>query len=133
MPCWAECLGGCSDKMSREHLVSESLFPEGKVRVEGFPWCREAPKEIGIAGLTAKILCERHNNALSPIDTAGAAAFKAFEKTARLAATRERMKPHHWNVVRDEINGPLFERWLLKTLINICCDQGLPIGRDSAP
>lgn len=129
--CWAACLGNCGVKASREHLVSQSLFIGESVRVQGFPWCRETPKEIGLSRLTAKILCEHHNNSLSPVDDAGARAFAVLREMRRLANVRERMKPQRWNIIRHRIDGPLLERWFLKTLINLCCDRDYPIGLES--
>jgi hypothetical protein len=79
--------------MSREHLVSQSIFPGGNIRVQGFPWCLGKVKEIAISGLTAKILCERHNNDLSPVDEAGVRAFSTFREMRRLVNVREKMKP----------------------------------------
>jgi len=99
--------------------------------VQGFPWCKEKPVEIGISSLTAKVLCERHNNALSPIDSAGAQGFEVLREIRRLANVRDRMRPHPWNVVRYRIDGPSLEQWFLKTLINLFCERGYPIGRDS--
>lgn len=49
----------------------------------------------------------------------------------RLTNVRGQMKPRPWNVVTYRINGQLLERWLLKTLINICCNGEYPIGRGS--
>jgi hypothetical protein len=130
MNCWAACLGGCSDKISREHLVSESLFMNEKVTVQGLPWCKE-PKEIGISALTAKILCVKHNNDLPPIDTAGAKAFATLREIRRLANVRAKIKPGPRTVKKYRIDGVGLERWFLKTLINICCDREYPIGRNS--
>lgn len=130
--CWAACLGDCSNKLTREHLVSSALFIGDVVRVQGFPWCRENPIDIGITALTAKVLCKRHNSALSPIDDAGAKAFAVLREIRRLANVRERMKPRPWNVVRYRIDGPSLERWFLKTLINLCCERDYPVGRESA-
>ena len=128
--CWASSLGNCSDKLSREHLVSSSLFPYDLILVQGFPWCRE-PVQVGVSSLTAKILCGRHNSELSPIDDAGAHAFDVFREARRISNVREKMKARTWKVVRHKIDGPAFERWCLKTLINIACNRDLPIGRDS--
>ncbi|MBZ5581486.1 MAG: hypothetical protein LAQ30_04635 [Acidobacteriia bacterium] len=125
-------MGDCSKKLSREHLVSESLFLGDAVRVQGFPWCKERPKEIGLSGLTAKILCDRHNNALSSIDTAGKEFFSTMREMRRLANVRRTMKLRPWNVVEYSINGPDLERWFLKILVNLCCDRDYPIGRVSA-
>jgi hypothetical protein len=33
--CWVESLGDCSDKLSREHIVSEGMFPDQVLRVVG--------------------------------------------------------------------------------------------------
>jgi hypothetical protein len=129
--CWASCLGNCSQKLSREHLVSESLFLSEKIRVQGFPWCANNAVDIGISGLTAKILCERHNNTLSPADESGAKAFATFRESMRLDNVRRGMKPRVWNVKQFRIDGPGLERWCLKTLINLSCNGTLPIGRDS--
>jgi hypothetical protein len=130
MDCWAACLGGCSGKASREHLVSESLFIGDKILVQGLPWCIEA-KTIGLAGLTAKILCEHHNNQLSPIDDAGAQAFNTFREIRRIANVRKRMKTPPIRVVQHKIDGPSLERWFLKTLINISYNGDYPIGQRS--
>jgi hypothetical protein len=126
MDCWAACLGGCSDKMSGEHLVSKSLFVDQKVTVHGFSWCPE-PKQIGIASLTANILCTKHNSDLSPVDDGGAAAFHAMREMMRISNIRKNMR-RVTNVVRHEYDGPLLERWLLMTLINICYKGEKPIG-----
>src|SRR5690349_5685627 len=65
--CWAHTLGNCSDAMSREHVVSDSILLD-MVTVKGFSWCKDSPKSISAANFTSKILCERHNNELSPSD-----------------------------------------------------------------
>jgi hypothetical protein len=129
--CWAACLGNCSNKLSREHLVSASLFTDKKVKVQGYEWCKDNPVEIGIAGLTSKILCAKHNNDLSPVDSVGAAAFDAFRQSTGLMLARGVTKHHRWNVKHYRINGIGLERWCLKTLINLSCNRGNPIGRDS--
>lgn len=130
MECWANCLGDCSDEASREHLVSKSLFQDDVVRVSGLSWCRE-PKDIGITNLTAKILCRRHNSLLSPVDEGGAAAFDAFRELRRIANIREKLRGPFRTVVKHSFDGPLLERWLLKTTINLSYKGDKPIGRGS--
>jgi hypothetical protein len=127
--CWAARLGGCSQKISREHLVSESLFSE-LVDVQGFPWCKDKPTRIGLSGLTAKILCVKHNNDLSPIDTIGGKAFETLQEVTRLSNVREKKK-QVWTVKKYRIDGKGLECWFLKTLIDLCCDRSHAIGRDS--
>jgi len=107
MECWASCLGGCSDKISREHLVSQALFLEDKVRVQGFSWCKDVEKEIGISGLTSKILCSQHNNDLSPVDEAGAKAFATLREIRRIANVRQKVKMRF--VKRESAAEPLID------------------------
>jgi hypothetical protein len=47
--CSAEALGNCSDTISKEHVVTEGMFPGRTIFVKGLPWCLNEPKEIGIA------------------------------------------------------------------------------------
>ena len=130
--CWARCLGDCSDKLTREHIVTRSLFLGDTVKVEGFPWCEGKVKEIGLANLTAKVLCGDHNHALSDVDTSAAKAFADIREMRRLAHVRERTKPKRWNVIKYKFGGPALERWFLKILINICSAQEYPVGSLSA-
>jgi hypothetical protein len=132
MKCWADCLGDCNSKQSREHVISKVLFPGSTVTVQGFSWCKNEPKEIGIANLTAKILCKPHNTALSPVDKSAGTAFEALREVTRLKNVREAMKPHRWNVKTYSLDGVMVERWFLKTLINLAVDGDYPIGADSS-
>ncbi|MEP7362528.1 MAG: hypothetical protein ABI972_04670 [Acidobacteriota bacterium] len=129
--CWAKCLGNCSTKGSREHIVSKALFLGDSIQVQGFAWCKEKPKAVGLASLTAKILCEYHNNSLSPVDVAGAQAFDALRKIRTLENTRDKLKPQIWNIKRFTLQGAPLERWFLKTLINLSFGSAYPIGRRS--
>jgi hypothetical protein len=129
--CWASCLGGCSNKITREHLVSAALFLDNQIRVEGLPWCKGEPVQIGLSNLTSKILCKKHNSDLSGIDTAGGNAFDAFRQMRGLCNVREKWPDRRWSLFRYKVDGVGFERWCLKTLINLCCNRERPIGRDS--
>ncbi len=133
MTCWAVSLGDCDDKISREHIVSKSLYIGDMVKVSGFPWCKDEPKTIGLANLTAKILCKRHNSLLSEVDTAGAFAFDVLRQSQGLSNIRNRNPKTRWTIKRYKIDGPRLERWFLKTLININLSFGgsLRIGTDS--
>src|SRR5690348_7609366 len=33
--CWAACLGGCSNKISREHTITRSMFLDNEITVRG--------------------------------------------------------------------------------------------------
>lgn len=79
--CWANTYSKCSGKLSREHLISSGIFEQKNIFVHGFEWCKEYEKKISVASITSKILCEKHNNALSGIDQAGIDAVRIFEST----------------------------------------------------
>lgn len=108
--------------------MSEGLFEGTEIMVQGFPWCRNEPKSIGLGSLVAKILCRKHNSDLSEVDDAAIHCFNVFREGIRLQQTRGVLQnPQkwavpfgiNWNVRRFVIDGPRLERWFLKTLINL--------------
>jgi len=111
--CWAREHSECEGKLSREHLVSSGIFDQAEIFVQGFSWCKEERK-IGVANLTSRVLCEKHNSILSVVDQAGIDAVKIIESTLP-----PRMRSIETSEVDTYIDGHLFERWLLKTAINI--------------
>lgn len=105
--CWAHALGDCN-KLSREHVVSRSIFASWcscPTHVEGI--CRMPSGLRPESALTAKILCQKHNSALSPLD---AEAGKLSALLLHSAAGQ--------HIGRPELSGSLIERWVFKTLIN---------------
>jgi hypothetical protein len=131
MGCWAEKLGGCSDKTSREHIISAGIFPEGTIHVKGFSWCQDDFKEIAVSSFTKKVLWERHNNTLTHVDQAGIGAMNVFRQEVEINNARSKMKPRRWTVEKFKIDGRGLERWFLKTLINVAAEGIHRIGRDS--
>ncbi len=126
--CWAKCLSNCSETLTKEHLISASLFPKSnRIFVQGFPWCIDKQQEIGIASLTAKILCKHHNNNLSVLDSAAGHGFNNFEHISKLIveanSTNAQLK-----IKESHVNALLLERWFLKTLINVCYKGNYLIG-----
>jgi len=115
--CYANSTNNCSEQISREHCVSKSvlhsLTEDSVIQVSGMNWipgCES--KVVGISSLTAKVLCQRHNNALSPVDSE----FQRFISTISSfdGGFRE-------TISKDEVavfSGEDIERWMLKT---ICC------------
>jgi hypothetical protein len=131
MTCWAESLADCSDKLTREHIVSEGMFPDQVLRVKGMPWCLDEFKEISINNFVKKVLCKHHNESLTDVDQAGRSAMKVFRDEIRLKDTRKAMKPRRWSIETFQIDGRGLERWCLKTLINVGAEGEYRIGRDS--
>ena len=118
--CWANVLGDCSDKVSREHQVSKGLFSsQTAVIVHGLPWCRDEPKTVGLESMTAKILCTTHNSALSPLDSEAQKFMLAVTETSKMQHELTKRHAIPERIVRNEVQAPLLERWLLKTLINL--------------
>ena len=140
MECWASSLGGCARKVSREHLVTESFWTGDKVTVVGFPWCKTVPKEVGPAAIVSKVLCRSHNSLLSPVDQGGLDAFLCFRAVEELIHRRSQLPPQQWMRVGFTVDGPLLERWFIKTTINLLLVGRTPIrwaltdgGNEPAP
>jgi hypothetical protein len=110
MECWASNLGDCFGGASREHYISDGIFASEAVTAFGLSWCRAEPIQIGLGAAVAKILCRRHNEALSDFD-AEAASLSRFLTNNVLNTP----------LAHDEllVNGPNLERWALKTALNL--------------
>lgn len=123
--CWASSLGGCSKKQSKEHYISKSIFRSGQVTLTDFQWLEGETKTLSVESVTSKILCERHNNQLSLLDSEAVKAFQAFDEIIRVQQVRDALKPSAVNrIVRYSINGWLFERWVAKTIVGLFCVVG---------
>lgn len=106
--CYAAALGNCDgNPTTREHYVSESLLNRlgAKFFVEGVPWL-DSPRELTASTMVARVLCERHNSALWPLDTMIGNFYDV------LAGAREGRE-----VGVHLFEGEDFERWALKILL----------------
>jgi len=126
--CWAASLGNCGGGISHEHYVSECVFPNQSIFVQGLDFCLEDPKELRIESLTAKILCKDHNSALSELDSVAGQAFKAIRDYADMTTERNKTPYINWAPMQFTIDGPRLERWCLKTLLNFSFNRQLTIG-----
>ena len=66
--CWATCVGACAQGTSQEHIISQTVFSDGVLMVEGMPWLKGERKELPKKVLAAGILCKPHNEMLSSVD-----------------------------------------------------------------
>lgn len=113
--CYAAGLADCSTSISREHYVAAGLLERLKkhrgelIQVTGFPWSKHG-KAVSVKGLASKILCERHNNALSSLDAIG---IRIFDSVARIQSDFRSGLNHDAVFL---FNGHDIERWLLKML-----------------
>lgn len=110
--CFARDLKDCSRRISREHYISQSimgLFQGREAIVSGMPWIPTGEqKKVSFASLTGKMLCERHNHALSSLDAVAARFFRFFTD--------------EWSGDIIEVfltRGYDLERWLLKMLCGL--------------
>jgi len=110
--CFARDLKDCGDSISREHYISRSLlgvFGGREIAVSGMPWIPDGQQRVvSSASLTSKMLCERHNHALSPLDTVASEFFRFFVAT--------------WSEEELDLflcRGYDLERWLLKMLCGL--------------
>lgn len=112
--CYAAGLGGCGGKRSLEHWVSNCALSHiegfGPIAVNGFTWADADAKWTYIPKkrLGAKILCQKHNTALSPVDDL-TGRFVDF-----LSPQRQRSYPKHRGRTTAAFNGNDIERALLK-------------------
>lgn len=127
--CYAANLCDCSSKLSREHFVSEGILqllnrePPDDLRVGGFPWQGEGQEgRIPPKALASKILCDRHNSALAPVDSIALRLFQALD---------EENAAHSGQQLLHLFNGHDVERWLLKVLCGAAFSGNLPFRRET--
>lgn len=114
--CYAACLNDCGGKLSREHYFSRSLLEAiGEFIVSGFTWAKEE-KRVGINALTSKVLCERHNNALSTIDPVAERLFTGIRRIDAAFGGKVDLEEVPDLVI---VNGPDLQRWMLKALCGL--------------
>jgi hypothetical protein len=114
--CYAGPLKDCSNKISREHYISKNLLQSlgVTISVSGLKFL-DGERSLPAQALTAKILCERHNRPLSPLDREAGRLFKSLRDMDAGLRTSVR-KPTSEQVI---INGADIERWCLKALAGL--------------
>ena len=108
--CYAAPLYDCDGcPTTREHYISENLLERfgESFTIQGVPWSLN-PKLVGSGSLTAKILCERHNNSPSALDTM----IGLFYDVLREALRGSQVGDHDYD-------GEDLERWAMKLMFGI--------------
>ncbi|MBN7542163.1 hypothetical protein I3U58_00005, partial [Mycobacteroides abscessus subsp. abscessus] len=120
--CYARSSQDCDELLTREHWISDDLLERVSndkkvIAVEGAAWQGRTPKQkiIGINSMSSKILCSRHNRALSPLDKVAAEFFTHLRDDLLDMNWHTGLPPHFPNGF-TLISGPYFELWLLKVL-----------------
>jgi len=123
--CYASRLADCSTTLSREHYISASLLHYidqfKNLTVSGLPWLNGKEKVLPPNALASKILCERHNSALSPLDGMAVHLFRAFDEEGIAGSGQQLLYL---------FSGHDLERWLLKMLCGIASSGSLPTDND---
>ncbi|WP_414657734.1 hypothetical protein ACINK0_10805 [Deinococcus sp. VB343] len=128
-------LNNCSPKISKEHYISKGILREigenSQVMTAGLPFLGENEKMLRESSLTSKVLCEYHNNELSPLDSTAIRfinTLKNFEIELQ----------HSICIRKTEVFcGEDIESWALKTLCGMLASGNVIISgeirRESVP
>ena len=116
--CFANSDENCSDKISKEHFISRTLLNQIQLnrtaKIAGLKWQDEETFDVvGLNGLSAKVLCERHNSALAPLDTE----IGKFAKTIKeFDGATHPNKGDNFDSLKI-YSGVDVEKWILKFLL----------------
>jgi hypothetical protein len=119
--CYLRETNACDTKITREHLISESVLEvlaEKVVAVTGLPGLKGERKVLPFGALVSRCLCSAHNSRLTAIDAAGARFFAAFQT----CGTTDNPPGQHFI-----ISGHDLERWLLKTAAALAVSNNFAI------
>jgi len=91
---------------------------EGGIGLDGYPSIPDG-KVIGIASATSKILCTKHNSDLSSLDS----------EAKKLSEALDNFHSAESGSAEVELDGTLFERWLMKVSMGYLAAGHTPLGR----
>ncbi|WP_258121964.1 hypothetical protein [Mesorhizobium onobrychidis] len=109
--CYMAAERDCGGGLSREHYISRGLIDGPELRVRGLPWQHEEVAHYP-DNLVARILCRRHNSALSPLDAHAIRFFLAIEAAIDHAQRRSLSRQSRYFLA----SGHALELWAIKTL-----------------
>lgn len=123
--CYARSLNGCSDVMSQEHVLSDSITDDNfKIYFKD-----SLGKKIDTKAIKLRYLCSHHNSALSSIDTEAIRFFNALRYITNPEIKIQNNTQFSFSRSLDsydcEINGVLLEKWFAKTFLNLATYFGL--------
>ena len=117
--CYLSHTNGCTTKITGEHCISHNLLNKIEkqnktIDIVGLTWL---PKDqlisIGKNNLVSNVLCEQHNSALSPLDSAIG---DLVEAIGAIDAEYQNTSP----VGRSyTVDGAHVERWVLKSILGL--------------
>ena len=124
--CYARADRNCSKTISKEHFISAALLRQfdlnNTAKVAGLKWQqKETFNVVPLSGLASSILCERHNNALSPLDACMdtfAQAIGDFDAALHSSNAAEASE-------QRDFSGDDIERWMVKCLLGLTVSNNL--------
>jgi hypothetical protein len=122
--CWAHSIGGCSNRQSEEHYISAAILGHEPIEVSGFTWA-PTPTAVPPKRFVRNMLCTTHNSALSPTDNSALKTLKAFSDFTRVAVRRLHTLEQPSEPIFYDVDGRLFERWMLKTVVNLVYENAI--------
>jgi hypothetical protein len=119
--CFLKGHGACRGRISAEHYFSEAVLREigdGKsLNMGGLKWQPKGTfQSIGIGSLTSRVLCEKHNAGLSPLDQVAANLVRTFNAIDKRPSDLPPL---------ISFSGPDIERWFLKVLCGLAAANQL--------
>ncbi|MBI5374168.1 MAG: hypothetical protein HZA77_01960 [Candidatus Schekmanbacteria bacterium] len=124
--CYANCLADCDRELSREHYFSNSLLHylnrDNDLRVGGLPWTKGKEQVLPPNAFASKVLCKRHNSALSNLDAIAVHLFQVFDEKGAAGSGQQLI---------HLFSGHDLERWLLKILCGIAYSNNLSFEFDT--
>ena len=116
--CYMSSTSDCGPRITKEHYVSHAVLGAmgDQIICSGLPWLSDGKTaRFGKNSLTANVLCDRHNNALSPLDAAAAIFFSELRHVADQLGRKAWSKKIRLRAIR----GENLELWALKILMGI--------------
>jgi len=119
--CYLRSTNDCCNKITLEDTISKNVLQamargSDLIEMGGLYW--KAPGELvqlGINNLGSKVLCKRHNSALSPLDAAAGRLFRTLQEIAADIRNDSPSSEGKWFFV----GGELIELWCLKVLCGL--------------
>jgi hypothetical protein len=116
--CFANADHNCSPTISGEHFISKNVLgqlgTQGTAKIAGLKW-QEAQRfnVLPIPALAPRILCTRHNEALSPLDATIGYFFQTLQHYDDALHPSAKASPDEARL----FSGEDLERWMLKCLL----------------
>jgi hypothetical protein len=129
--CYLAQTQDCCPKISKEHYISHAVLKTipGGLMVSGAPWLpADVREEMNATTLRAKVLCERHNKALSPLDKEAGRLFRIISGIYEEFKGNSSSAETSWHLC----SGEMLEFWALKVMFGshrggIAASMGVPI------